>query len=57
MSFVELIIIAVGLAMDAFAISVCKGLSFGKLKPKHFLILGAYFGSFQFGMTVAGYFI
>ena len=57
MSFVELIIIAVGLAMDAFAISVCKGLSFGKLKPKHFLIVGAYFGSFQFGMTVAGYFI
>ncbi len=39
------------------AISICKGLSFGKLKLKHYLIVGAYFGGFQFGMTVAGYYI
>ena len=54
MSFIELLILAIGLAMDAFAISICKGLSFGKLKLKHYLIVGAYFGGFQFGMTVAG---
>ena len=57
MSFIELLILAIGLAMDAFAISICKGLSFGKLKLKHYLIVGAYFGGFQFGMTVAGYYI
>ena len=36
----ELILIAVGLAMDAFAVSICKGLSVGKLKARHSLITG-----------------
>lgn len=55
MSFVELFLIAVGLSMDAFAVSVCKGLSVKKLSPKHALLAGVYFGGFQFLMPVIGY--
>ena len=44
MSLIELFILAVGLSMDAFAVSVCKGLSLGKIKPKHMCIAGAWFG-------------
>ena len=39
MSLWELFVIAVGLSMDAFAVSICKGLSVGKCKVKHMLIL------------------
>lgn len=53
----EVIIIAVGLAMDAFAVSVCKGLSVRKLKIKHILAVGLYFGGFQALMPALGYFI
>ncbi|MCQ2514187.1 MAG: manganese efflux pump MntP family protein [Ruminococcus sp.] len=55
MSLLELFIIAVGLSMDAFAVSICKGLSVQKLKIKHALIAGLYFGGFQLGMPVIGY--
>ncbi len=55
MGIVEIIFIAVGLAMDAFAVSICKGLALGKLKLKHFLIVGAWFGGFQALMPLAGY--
>lgn len=55
MSLWELIIIAVGLSMDAFAVSVCKGLSVGKAQRKHMLACGAYFGGFQALMPLAGY--
>ena len=41
MGLVELFIIAVGLSMDAFAVSVCKGLSVRELKPHHALTVGA----------------
>ena len=47
MSLWELFVIAVGLSMDAFAVSVCKGLSVGKVRPSHALTCGAYFGGFQ----------
>ena len=57
MSFVELLLVAVGLSMDAFAVSVCKGLSVKKLGVKHVLIAGAYFGGFQFLMPVIGWFL
>ena len=57
MSFVELLLVAVGLSMDAFAASVCKGLSVKKLGVKHALIAGAYFGGFQFLMPVIGWFL
>ena len=55
MSLTELFIIAVGLSMDAFAVSVCKGLSVQKVKPKHYLIVAAYFGGFQALMPLLGY--
>lgn len=55
MSFIELFLIAVGLSMDAFAVSVCKGLSVKRLSAKHALIVGIYFGGFQFLMPVIGY--
>ena len=44
MGFVELFLIAVGLSMDAFAVSICKGLSLGKLKARHAALVGLYFG-------------
>ena len=47
MGLLELFLIAVGLSMDAFAVSVCKGLSVRTLKAKHAVICGLYFGSFQ----------
>ena len=55
MSLWELLVIAVGLSMDAFAVSVCKGLSVQKVKPKHYLIVAAYFGGFQALMPLLGY--
>ena len=55
MSLIELSLIAVGLSMDAFAVSICKGLSVGKCKVKHMLICGLYFGAFQAIMPSIGY--
>ncbi len=55
MGFAELFLIAVGLSMDAFAVSVCKGLSVQKLEKKHMALVGLYFGGFQFLMPVLGY--
>ncbi|MEA5152885.1 MAG: manganese efflux pump MntP family protein [Oscillospiraceae bacterium] len=55
MGFAELFFIAVGLSMDAFAVSVCKGLSVKKLSVKHALLVGIYFGGFQFLMPVLGW--
>lgn len=57
MGFLELFIIAIGLSMDAFAVSICKGLSVQKTKPKHALIAGLYFGGFQALMPLIGYFL
>ncbi len=51
----ELLLIAVGLSMDAFAVSVCKGLSVKRLQWKHALLAGLYFGGFQFLMPVLGW--
>ena len=55
MGFVELILVSIGLAMDAFAVSICKGLSVGKIKPKHMLTAGIWFGGFQALMPLIGY--
>lgn len=57
MGLVELFIIAVGLSMDAFAVSICKGLSLGKIKVKHMIIAGLWFGGFQALMPAIGYFL
>lgn len=56
-SVIELILISIGLAMDAFAVSVCKGLAFGKPKFYRMAIVGLYFGFFQMAMPLIGYFI
>lgn len=55
MSMWELFIIAVGLSMDAFAVSICKGLSVRKATMKHALCAGLYFGGFQALMPAIGY--
>jgi putative Mn2+ efflux pump MntP len=57
MSIVELFILAVGLSMDAFAVSICKGLSLGRIRAKHMCIAGAWFGGFQALMPLIGYFL
>ena len=53
----ELFLIGVGLSMDAFAVSICKGLSLGKIKVKHMCIAGMWFGGFQALMPLIGYFL
>ena len=55
MGLLELIILSVGLAMDAFAVSICKGLSMSKMKWKNAIIIGLYFGIFQALMPLIGY--
>ena len=55
MNIIEIIAIGIGLAMDAFAASICKGLSVKKAKKKHAAILALYFGLFHFGMPLLGF--
>lgn len=55
LGYFELFVIAVGLSMDAFAVSVCKGLSVSKLKLRHSLLAGLWFGGFQALMPAIGY--
>ena len=57
MGIIELFILAVGLSMDAFAVSVCKGLAMKKAPVKAMLICGAWFGGFQALMPLTGYFL
>lgn len=57
MGIVELFLIAVGLSMDAFAVSVCKGLNMTKLNKKHAVVIGIFFGGFQALMPMIGYFV
>ena len=51
----ELFVIAVGLSMDAFAVSICKGLSTKEVRREHMVVTGLYFGGFQALMPLAGY--
>ena len=55
MGFVELLLIAVSMSMDAFAVSICKGLSVKKVTGKQMLTVGAYFGGFQGVMPALGF--
>ena len=55
MSAWELLLLAVGLSMDAFAVSVCKGLAAGRVRRRDMLACGAYFGAFQALMPLIGY--
>ena len=55
MSIFELLLIAISMSMDAFAVSICKGLSVRKVEPKHCLAVGGWFGGFQGIMPVIGF--
>mgnify|MGYP004691304959 FL=1 len=55
MGFIELFLIGVGLSMDAFAVSICQGLSMTKIKWGHALTVGLYFGGFQALMPFTGW--
>jgi len=64
MSLLELLLIGVGLSMDAFAVAVCRGLAMRKINWGHAVVIGLYFGGFQalmpflgwaLGSTFAGY--
>ena len=57
MSILELLLLALGLSADAFAVAVCAGLNFQKFDKKRALIVGAYFGLFQAGMPVIGFYL
>jgi putative Mn2+ efflux pump MntP len=57
MNFIELVLIAIGLSMDAFAVSICIGLSMQKRSIGKALIVGLYFGFFQAFMPLIGYFL
>ena len=55
MSIPELLILAIGVSMDALAVAICKGLSIQKLKLRHALIVGLWFGVFQALMPTIGW--
>ena len=57
MSILELFLVAVGLSMDAFAVSICHGLSMKRANIIKALIVGLYFGVFQAAMPLIGYFV
>ena len=55
MGIAELVVIAVGLAMDAFAVSVCKGLAMRKIDYKQTVLIAVFFGGFQALMPFFGW--
>lgn len=57
MEIYEILLIGIGLAMDAFAVSICKGLSMKKMNWKNVVIIALYFGVFQALMPLIGYFL
>ena len=57
MSFIEILLLGVGLAMDAFAVSICKGLGMSKVNGKQCLVIGLFFGGFQALMPLLGWFL
>ncbi len=57
MDFLSLVLIAVGLAMDAFAVSICKGLAMKRPGPKAIIVVGLWFGFFQALMPLIGYYL
>lgn len=57
MIIAELILLGVGLAADAFAVSICKGLAVGKVKARHMVTVGLWFGGFQALMPTLGYYL
>lgn len=55
MSIIEILLLAVSLSMDAFAVALCKGLAMPKIKLRHCAVVGAWFGSFQALMPLIGF--
>ena len=55
MLFIDIILTSIGLAMDAMAVSICKGLTMNKIIFKDMIIVALYFGMFQFMMPIFGY--
>lgn len=53
----ELLLLAVGLSMDAFAVSICKGLAMKRASLKEGLLCGLWFGGFQAGMPIIGFYL
>ena len=57
MGFLELLLVAVGLSMDAFTVSLCKGLNMRKLNLRHAGMIALFFGGFQAVMPLIGWFL
>lgn len=57
MDYLSVLLIAMGLAMDAFAVSICKGLALREPKVRQMALVGIWFGSFQFIMPIIGYYL
>ncbi|MBZ9623160.1 manganese efflux pump MntP family protein [Clostridium sp. FP2] len=57
MSLLELFVIAIGLSMDAFSVAICKGLSMKRISIRKAGIVSLYFGTFQSGMPLIGYYL
>lgn len=57
MDLISIVLLSIGLAMDAFAVSVCKGLAMRTPKLKEMLIVGVWFGFFQMIMPIIGYYL
>lgn len=55
MGLIEIMLTGVGLSADAFAASICKGLSMRRLSVKHMLLIAVFFGGFQAMMPLIGY--
>ena len=55
MGFIQLLLIGVGLSMDAFAVSVCKGLKMKTVDKKYTVLIAAFFGGFQALMPLLGW--
>ena len=57
MNTFDIILLAIGVSMDAFAVAIAKGLSVGKLQPAHYTNMASWFGIFHILMTLFGYYI
>ncbi len=57
MDLIAVVLIAIGLAMDAFAVSICKGLAMQKPTVRSILIIGLWFGAFQALMPIIGFYL
>jgi putative Mn2+ efflux pump MntP len=57
MSFLDIILLAIGVSMDAFAVSIAKGLALHRPQPRHYGLVALWFGGFQALMPIVGYFL